>query len=682
MGFTEFKKKLQDQINSMLEDVDHLFIMDVDKDALWAMYLNSFPAGTNAIFRKKPEFECSACRHFIKSFGAVVTIKNNKVTTVWDFETDDSTYQPVISALSNFVKSHKVKDVFITKEAIFGMDKNHERLENGKVITWEHLYYKLPTKFIDTSSLSEEAVAGQARDIRNVFKRSLDEISKDAVETILELIAQNSLYKGEEWQAVLKQFLSLQKEYSKLSPNEEKELFCWEKSLKVGPVIGKIRNHSIGVLLTDVTAGVDLDKAVRSFESLVAPANYKRPQAIFTKKMLEDAQKKLEELGYMASLERRFATLDDITVNNVLFANRDAVKRMGGSSIFDSMGQDMGVNPKSFDRVEEVSIETFIKDILPTINSLEVLMENKHLANLVSLIAPMNKEAQSMFKWGNPFSWAYTGNITDSMKERVKSAGGRVDGDLRFSIQWNDDPKDLNQNDFDAHCKEPNGEEIYFMCPSRHRSGGNLDVDIRFPLKGQVAVENITWPDRSRMPEGIYTFFVENFRHNGGRTGFSAEIEFDGQIHSFQYDRELRQKEVVQVAKVSYSRKEGFKLIEVLPSSSSPRSAWGIKTNQFIPVSVCMFSPNYWDAQEGIGNKHYFFMLKNCVNSESPNGFFNEYLKEELLSHKRVLEALGAKMRVQDVEDQLSGIGFSSTQRNTLVCKIEGRVSRTLKISF
>lgn len=679
MEFIEFRDRLIENFQEMTKDVSHLFEVAVDKDELWNLYLDSFPAGTNEIYRERREHDCSCCRQYIKTIGNVVVIKDNKVETIWNLGLHDDTYQPVVEALDVFIKTKVVTDVFISQFKKIGALHNFESMLGGKIKQWDHFFLELPDKFINLGGRSIGDLQGGYRDTKNVFKRSLDEITEDSVLTVLDLISQNSLYKGEEWKNPLNEFLLYKKAYEKLSSDEEKNNFTWEQSVKAGAIIGRIRNHSIGTLLINISEDMDLDLAVRKYEQIVAPSNYKRPKAIFTKKMLEDAQKTISELGYLDSLGRRYATLDDIKVNNILFSNKDAANRISGGDIFAIMAQEMSINPKKLTKVEEIPAEKFVKDVLPTAKALEVLLENHHAKNMVSLIAPENKDAKTMFKWGNGFSWAYSGNMTDSdIRQNVKSAGGAVDGVLRFSIQWNDE--DYNPNDFDAHCLTPDGH-IFFGAKLDRYTKGNLDVDIINPIKGTPAVENITWPELLRMTDGTYQFYVHCYSHNGGRSGFKAEIEFNGQIYSFEYNKELRNNEKVHVANVKLNNGV-FTMIEKLQSSASSREVWGIKTNQFAPVSVMMYSPNYWDEQDEIGHRHYMFMLKDCVNTESPNGMFNEYLKQELVQHKRVFEALGAKCRVKDTEYQLSGIGFSATKRNDVIVKVKGTTERTLKIKF
>lgn len=682
-NWSNFLSKLSERLNKMLDYVEKnnstLYETDIDKDELWEVYLSSFPEETNKMYRKRREYDCGHCRNFIKTIGGAVAIVDGKIHTIWEIDTDDVVFQPVVDALRTYVESKPIKDIWRHFTNTVGVKSTNEYTEDKQIIKWTHMYTPIPERLLERKS-DIPTVKAKVRDRKNVFKRSLDEITEEAVDTVLELIASNTLYRGQEWERVLKDFRKYQREYNGLS-DEEKDTYTWTKAMTIGDVIGRIRNHSIGTLLVNISESMDLDNAVKAYENVVAPANYKRPKAIFTKKMLEDAKKTVTDLGYMDSLQRRFARLDDITVNNILFCNRDAAPRIqGGLDIFDEMSKEVAVNPKKFSKVEEISAEKFVSDVLLTAKELEVLFENRHKKNMVSLIAPVNKDAKNMMKWSNPFSWAYTGNMTDSeMKERVKNAGGAVDGVLRFSIQWNAG-KDWNRDDFDAHCKTP-CQHIFFSHMVDHVTRGRLDVDVINPEKGKPAVENITWADKSKMVDGDYDFFVHNYCHNNGTSGFTAEIEFDGQIYEFEYDQPLRQGQNVPVATVTL--KDGvFTIKEKLPSTTSSREIWGINTNQFVPVTVMCYSPNYWDEQTGIGHKHYLFMLNGCVNEDTPNGFFNEFLKQELVQHKRVFEALGSKMHVADDPNQLSGIGFSSTKRDDVIVKVKGATERVLKIKF
>jgi hypothetical protein len=680
MEFKLFNEKLANNLANALERFKYLYTVDVDKDKLWNLYLDSFPAGTNELYRVRRKYDCGCCRQFIKNVGGTVYIDDGyNVHSIFEFNTGSDVFQPVVDALDAYVKSKFITGIYLNDSRKVGTELSRELLSNGDVHTYYHFNVKLPDQCVEQyykiAARNSMFVSKAA-----VFKRSLDEISMEAIDDVLELIETDSLYRGDEWRRAIKSLKVFKEEYEAV-PEEKRDFYVWKKTMFTDDAIARIRNHSIGVLLTDLSNGEDLEVAVKRYENIVAPTNYKRPKAVYTQRMLDQAKKTITELGYYDSLPRRFANLDDITVNNILFSNKDSAKKTAGD-IFDDMKP--AVKAKQFDRVEEVPVQTFVNDILPTATGLEVLLENRHASNMVSLIAPVNNEAPSMFKWNNAFSWAYAGNITDSdIRENVKLAGGKVDGVLRFSIQWNDG-KEWNRNDLDAHCLETMamGTHIFFNKRYSPYTGGNLDVDIRYPNQGRPAVENITYPSKDKMRPGEYTFAVHNYEHRGGRDGFRAEIEFDGHIYRYNFPHDIRTDEVIKVAVVTLDNKGNFSIRDILKSEEASRDIWGLASNTFVPVTAMMYSPNHWSNELGVGHKHYFFMLKGCVNPDTPNGFYNEFLKHELEGHKRVLEALGGKAAVEHTNDQLSGLGFSASKRNELIVKVKGASERVMKIKF
>jgi len=47
---------------------------------------------------------------------------------------------------------------------------------------------------------------------------------------------------------------------------------------------------------------------------MVAPANYKRPKSLITKKMIADALKTVDKLNLRSAVDRRHANITDVSV--------------------------------------------------------------------------------------------------------------------------------------------------------------------------------------------------------------------------------------------------------------------------------------------------------------------------------------------------------------------------------
>lgn len=683
--FSVFSKAVSKQLEKM--EKLGLYTVDLDKDVLWNLYQDSYPEGYNKIYKTNREHDCNCCKQFIRNCGNIVAFEEGELVTIWDIEVPHP-YNLVAEALSKYVKEFNTSNVFLTGFKKIGAESTKQITESGTVINWNHFYHNFSNEYVVQED-KIPATLGTIREDKQVLERSLKEISQESVDIVLDLISQNSLYKGEEFKAILQTLSTLKKNFAKLETVEAQQGFLWDTAKQLKGA-GRFRNTVIGTLLIDISEGVDLEVAVKKYEDKTAPSNYKRPTALITQGMIKKAEETIVELGLQNALQRRVANINDITINNVLFADRSAKKSMG---VLQDIIKPTAKSTPKFDKVEEVSIERFINDILPTATSVEAFIQNEHKANLVTLVAPVDKDAGNMLKWKNNFSWSYNGEVTDSMKERVSAAGGRVDGVFRFTHSWNElEPNqslmDLhvflpgNSNDRSTTCHDNYGslERVGWNNRKHLKSGGVQDVDYTDQApEGYIPIENITFPTLSKMPEGDYVCKIHNWSYRNSAGRGKAELECGGKLYQYEYPR-TKHKEWVTIATVTL--KNGvFTVNSDLPSNTTSQKVWNITTEEFQPVSVIMNSPNHWDG-ECTGNKHYFFMIKGCKTDESVRGFYNEFLSNELTPHRKVFEVLSAKMKAEPSDDQLSGIGFSSTKRASLICKVSGSFNRTVKVVF
>ena len=702
----ELKNLMQSQLEKMAA-TGKLFRSKITGKEVWDLYLSSFE--DDPIFRdpESSTHNCNLCGNFIRRYGNIVALDEEyKIISLWDLDLVlvPEEYTPSCRAVSKSLREAAIQDVFFeTFEELnslpyekcskshehfrLGIDKNvkqYTREEAEKfgrvnvkdIYTFHHLHLDLPKAFVDMSGKSVEAIMGSFRDDKNVFQRAMESISADTLVLVQDLINQGSLLDGTTHQYKLAIILPLKQEYD-MMPTSVRDNWCWAQAYRFQ--YAKFRNELIGVLCSELSEGMNINEACLNWNKRVDPANYMKATAPITGKQIEEAKKFVEDNGYGESFARRFAILDDVKASEVLHSNvgTGALKKV---SVFDNVKATSTRHKRNeFDGVEEVQIEKFMNDILPGCTAVHVYLENRHEGNLVSLTTADNPDSKPIFKWANNYSWTYKGNLAgkSQIKEEVKSKGGKVDGVLRFSMMWADGNGD--NSDLDLHCMEPNGEHIYYGHKVSYRTGGNLDIDITNP-NGKLSVENITYPSLSKMTNGKYQLFINQYFARSSK-GFKAEIEFDGQLYSYSYDRPVSRN--VEVAEVTLENGQ-FSIEHKLPAVDGVgvvKEIYGLETNQFHKVNLLCLSPNYWGTNN-VGNRHFFFMLQGCKADAPIRGFHNENLIPELLEHRKVMEVLGATSTIPPTDKQLSGLGFNATVRDELIVKLEGNFKRTIKLKF
>lgn len=724
MNFKQFSDLVSNQFTK-IADGSPLFKSTLSGDTLWDIYLNSFTEQNNPVFRdpESSTHNCNLDKNFIRRYGNVVALDESlKIVTIWDVEiTPESQFYDSVQAMKVALKEAAIKDIFMetfielkslpyeackaTQETFrLGIETNHKMyskeeanqygvVEEGKVYEFNHFYANLPKVYVSFTDASIESIRAEHRDAKNVFKRGLDEIPADTLQLVRELIGQGSLLDAESHLYKIDAIQPLKVTYDTLE-NVDKDNYTWLHSR--GLACAKFRNELLGVLCTDIATGMDLTDACTQWNKRVDPANYMKAVAPITEAQREQARKFVEENGYTESFDRRFATLDDINISEIMHVGNHSgeVKK---ASIFDKVVTKPATRHKKseLDGVEEVTIDKFMSEILPNCTSVMAMVENRMMGNFVTITTANNPDSKGIFKWDNNYSYTYNGNLAGKtqLTEMVEAKGGRTDGVFRFTHSWNE--LERNQSLMDLHVFLPgstqpaDGHHDNYGNTNRvgwnHRvnvsAGGQQDVDYTLEANlGYVPVENITFSDLNLLKDGVYTCKIHNwdFRKTGGRG--KAEISFQGEVYGYTYPS-TKNREWVTIANVTL--KNGVFTIEhvIQPDSEVSADIWGIKTQDFHKVNLVSLSPNHW-GKNSVGNKHFFFMLEGCKPDTPMRSFHNENLNSDLVPHRKVMDVLGTTLMLEPTDNQLAGLGFNATVRDELIVKVEGSFKRMLKIKF
>lgn len=679
--FKPFSDQINNRFNAIQKDAN-VFISVLTGDALYDVYLASFPEGTNPIFRERTEHDCSNCKNFIRNFGGVISINTSdlSISTIWDGK-HDYPYDVVSQKMREAIIAAGPDTIFRTFQATFSQQRSTTlNSETMQTASYHHFYGSALPKFVTR----DDSQVGEYNTGRQVLTDSFQRLNLSAVSTVLDLINENQLYRGTEHKAKVEAYKTALTKYNLLDDQLKRVFIALNAT---NPSVARFKNSVIGTLVEDIASGVELERAVRSFETKVAPQNYQRTSQIVSQKMVDSALETINGLGL--SIERRMANLRDVSINNVLWSSGEAQPMMK-DGLAGLLAGSITTTPVKVDEknATDIKIDDFINGILPTARGLRLLVAPDLANNFMTLTTAVHEDAGRLFKWDNNFAWAYSGGTTDMISERVKAAGGNINAALRFSLSW------FNYDDLDLHVtftgvgRNAMRETIYFRHrgATTHGLNGGLDVDMNAGGgTTRTPVENIAF---TTIVPGTYEVKVNNYsKREQVNTGFTLQVA--DTMGSTDYTREASpangSSTICLTATVDAAGNVTYSDINQSMKQRGQTvtgKKWGLDFGQFAEVQAVMLSPNHWDGQN-VGNKHTFFSLKDARADEALRGIFNEYLNNDLAPHRKVFDLIGEKTKPPIADDQLSGIGISSTLQKAVIAEVTTANSRRLfKIVF
>lgn len=226
-NFKILKNKINERIQKMAEENSTLFLVDLNTEKLWNIYLNFFSE------EEKKYLNCRSCKHFFKNIGNIVALnKKLEYETIFDIEIEDEFFEKVVSELSKEVRKYPISNIFKTEVRTFGSEDNFDKTSK---IKYEHFVFKVPYKYRSFKEKSYEyyiktlaqkkMILRKLENKRKNLLKILENNELDSLE-ILKFLIDKMIYKDNEYSKILKEVIKLKKQFDCTS-DEKKSNFIW-----------------------------------------------------------------------------------------------------------------------------------------------------------------------------------------------------------------------------------------------------------------------------------------------------------------------------------------------------------------------------------------------------------------------------------------------------------------------
>lgn len=391
-GYDYLLEDIRQSFNTAIATDEPLFTTSVEN--LYDIFLDGLPK------EARQHYNCHECRRFVNNYGGLVTIDDAGYThpVMWEIICPDF-FRDAVANVSKAVRAAKITGVFLTTEKRLGIPKT------GK---WHHMAVDISKvdrrfKHRDRIFTADQKMAEKKEDFKMLMNACI-KYKQETIESSVNLLQSNSLYRSEKVLGIAKWFLELKQNMGKPGCFTN---IVWKYVATAPAGFCHISSSMIGTLLDDIEDGMDFETVKRRFDEKMNPTKYQRPKAAPTAQNVARAEEIVAKLGIANSLKRRYARLDELQkvwepkteTPKVATGVFSKVKTKNSDSVVRPLFGDGGV----------MTWEKFSRTVLPQAKKIEAHIDYGR-DSYAALVTAEDPEAPPIVAWDtednrNPFSW-------------------------------------------------------------------------------------------------------------------------------------------------------------------------------------------------------------------------------------------------------------------------------------